>query len=218
MTVDYHPQELKYRFEGLDKDKRYKFKAAFYRHTGTGGSNPSNNWLMMPRCDNVSFGAVHLPDTTVVIIEREIPGHCLGDGAVKMSIKRIKGDYALLAALEIIEYTDGKPGKIDGQQAGEAGPVTLTYSYGLMPCTPNPFSRTTTIRYQLAQPGLASLKVYNILGQVVKVLKNGHHQAGLHQASWDGKDEKGRQASSGVYYYDLTSGDYRDMKRMVLVR
>jgi len=125
---------------------------------------------------------------------------------------------ALLAALEIIEYTDGKPGKIDGQQAEEAGPVTLTYSYGLMPCIPNPFSRNTTIRYQLAQPGLAGLKFYNILGQVVKVLKNGYHPAGLHQASWDGRDEKGRQTASGVYYYDLTSGDYHEMKRMVLVR
>lgn len=216
-TVDYHPQELKYRFTGLNKVNRYKIKSVFYRSTGS-GSSPSSNWILMPKCDNVTFGTVHLPDTTVVVLEREIPKNCLRDGEVEITVRRVKGDYAVCAGLEIIEYTTGDNYEGGGTQSAESEPLPASYCYELMPCTPNPFNRTTTIRYQLARPGLASLKVYNILGQVVKVLKNGHHQAGLHQASWDGKDEKGRQAASGVYYYDLTSGNYHEMKRLVLVR
>jgi hypothetical protein len=216
-TVDYHPQELKYRFDGLNKDNRYKLKAVFYRSTG-GNSNPSGNWLLQPRCDQVSFGTVHLPDTTVVVIERELPRQCLNDGAVEISVRKIKGEYAVCSALEIVEYTTGKGEKAGGIQEAESEPISLSYHYELLPSVPNPFNRTTAISYQLAKPGKVSLKVYNTLGQLVRTLEDGEKQAGHHRAIWDGKDQSGQKAANGVYLYRLEAGEFGQTRKMTLVR
>jgi len=216
-TVDYHPQELKYRFAGLNKDNRYKLKAVFYRASG-GDPNPSNNWLLQPRCDQVSLGTVHLPDTTVVTLEREIPKQCLNDGAVEVSIRKIKGEYAVCAALEIVEYTSGKGDKSGGIQSEVLNVPAGQYRYELLPSIPNPFNRTTAIGYQLAKPGRVSLKVYNTLGQLVRVLEDGEKKAGHHQVVWDGRDENGQLAANGIYLYRLESGDFGQTKKMTLIR
>jgi hypothetical protein len=218
MTVDYHPEELKYRFEGLNPDNRYKAKMVFYRSTGSGNTNTSNNWLLMPKCDQVSFGTVHLADTTVVVVEREIPRQCLNDGAVDITVSKIKGEYAVCSALEIVEYNTGKGDKAGGMQETESGPMTLSYRYELLPSVPNPFNRTTAISYQLAKPGKVSLKVYNTLGQLVRTLEDGEKQAGHHRAIWDGKDKSGQKAANGVYLYRLEAGEFNRTKKMTLVR
>jgi hypothetical protein len=215
-TVDYHPEELKYSFSGLNPDNRYKIKMVFYRSTG--GSGPSNNWILQPRCDQVSFGTVHLPDTTVVVIEREMPGQCLNDGAVEITVRKIKGDYAVCAAVEIIEYTTGKGEKSGGVQVSESNPLPATYRYELLPSAPNPFKRTTAIRYQTAKPGRVSLKVYNTLGQMVRKLEDGEKPAGRHSAVWDGRDQAGKSAANGVYLYRLEAGEFGQTRKMTLVR
>ncbi|HBE72728.1 MAG TPA: hypothetical protein DDW31_01270 [candidate division Zixibacteria bacterium] len=224
MTVDYHPEELKYRFEGLNPNNRYKVKMVFYRSTGGSspsaplGTNPSNNWLLMPKCDQVSFGAVHLPDTTVVTLEREIPKHCFQDGVIEVTIGRVKGDYAVCAGLEIIEYTDGKGGKSGGVQSEVLNVPAGHYRYELLSCAPNPFDKATSISYQTAKPGRVSLKVYNTLGQLVRTLEDGEKPAGRHSSVWDGKDQAGKAAANGVYLYRLEAGEFGKTRKMTLVR
>jgi len=91
------------------------------------------------------------------------------------------------------------------------GPVSLDYypggrsEFALGAARPNPFNQITTISYQIAKGGPASLKVYNVLGQEVRTLAEGEHRAGRHQAVWDGRDGRGRKVSSGVYFYRLTA-------------
>jgi len=91
------------------------------------------------------------------------------------------------------------------------GPVSLEYypggrsEFALWAARPNPFSQITTISYQIAKGGPASLKIYNVLGQEVRTLAEGEHKAGRHQAVWDGRDGRGRKVSSGVYFYRLTA-------------
>jgi hypothetical protein len=83
---------------------------------------------------------------------------------------------------------------------------------------PNPFNPTTTIRFSLEKSGLANVAVYNVAGQLVRTLVNKSMDAGVHELVWDGMDNTGRPAASGVYVYRLTSGQRQLMKRMVLVR
>jgi hypothetical protein len=83
---------------------------------------------------------------------------------------------------------------------------------------PNPFSQLTTIRYQLAKPGLVSLRVYNVAGQMVRTVVGSAMPAGRHSATWDGRDESGRRVSAGVYLYQLQAGDRALTRKMVLVK
>jgi hypothetical protein len=85
---------------------------------------------------------------------------------------------------------------------------------------PNPFNPVTTIYYELAhqRPQATMLAIYNLRGQTVRVLLEKAQPAGRYQIAWDGKDQRGNEVASGVYFYRLTSGDYREARRMVLVR
>ena len=81
---------------------------------------------------------------------------------------------------------------------------------------PNPFNPTSTIRYALPLATKVELKIYNILGQVVRKLVDEEKPAGLHQAVWDGKDEEGRSVSTGIYLYQIRAGDFVQTKKMQL--
>jgi hypothetical protein len=94
-------------------------------------------------------------------------------------------------------------------------PITGT---GLLQNTPNPFKQSTMINYQLSKPGVATLKVYNIQGQLVKTLAQGAQGAGRYTVNWDGRDHAGQKVSSGVYICRLSSGDQSFVKRMQFIR
>ena len=89
---------------------------------------------------------------------------------------------------------------------------------------PNPFNPSTTIKFVLpaSQNGNTSLpttlKIYNLLGQVVRTLVDEPLASGTHEIVWDGKDEQGNSISSGIYFYKLRSGDFTDTKKMVMMK
>lgn len=83
---------------------------------------------------------------------------------------------------------------------------------------PNPFNPETDISFSVPERTVASLVVYNMLGQKVKTLVNGDMVAGTHTVHWDGKDEAGNPAASGVYFYRLKTDTFDQTKRMVLMK
>ena len=83
---------------------------------------------------------------------------------------------------------------------------------------PNPFNPTTSITYSLKENARASLVVFNTLGQKVRTLLDGPVSAGKHTVVWDGKDDAGRVASSGVYICRLETGAYRKTIKMLFTR
>lgn len=86
------------------------------------------------------------------------------------------------------------------------GPVVIQasdfrpLSFALAPAFPNPFTRRAAVRYQLPQSSRASLKVYNIAGQLVRTLADGVQPPGYYSAAWDGTSDKGERLSAGVYF------------------
>ena len=86
---------------------------------------------------------------------------------------------------------------------------------------PNPFNPTTDIQYQIPESKTTvhtTLIIYNVLGQKVRTLIDEPKAAGYFTSTWDGRDDVGREASSGVYFYRLEAGDFRVTKRMVLTK
>jgi flagellar hook assembly protein FlgD len=57
-----------------------------------------------------------------------------------------------------------------------------------------------------------------VLGQLVRTLLDEEKQPGNYQIIWDGKDQKGNEVSSGIYFYQLKSGDYKETRKMTLLR
>ncbi len=78
---------------------------------------------------------------------------------------------------------------------------------------PNPFNPTTVINYQLASSSHVILKIFNILGQEIKTLVDKNEHAGNYSIQFDASG-----LSSGIYFYSLTAGSFRQVRKMILLR
>ncbi|MBD3218614.1 MAG: T9SS type A sorting domain-containing protein [candidate division Zixibacteria bacterium] len=98
------------------------------------------------------------------------------------------------------------------------GGAVIPEQFNLAQNAPNPFNPTTDISYALPEAGMVNVEVYNILGQQVKTLVNEYQDAGNYTVTWNGDDEFGSTVASGVYFYRLTSGQYKEIKKMVMMK
>jgi len=88
----------------------------------------------------------------------------------------------------------------------------------LYQCYPNPFNPSTTIKFSLATDQYTRLSIYDVSGRLVRVLVDGKMNSGIHRVFWDGKDTRGKNVSSGIYFYEMKTGKKRITKKMVLLR
>ena len=86
-------------------------------------------------------------------------------------------------------------------------------AYRLSDAYPNPFNPSTHLEFQVANSGLVTLKVYDVLGREVTTLVNGVKAAGTYSVEWNAAKQP-----SGVYYYRLQAGSYVETKQLVLIR
>jgi hypothetical protein len=85
---------------------------------------------------------------------------------------------------------------------------------------PNPFNPETTISFAIpvdTQHAL-SLRIYDISGKLIKTLINGEKEPGYHSVIWDGRDEKGKEVSSGAYFYRIESENFSQTKQCLLLK
>ena len=83
---------------------------------------------------------------------------------------------------------------------------------------PNPFNPTTTISFSTIEAGYVSINIYNMRGQLVKTLVNGVLENDYHEIVWDGRDNSGKNTSSGVYFYKMRAQNYNSTKKMILMK
>jgi len=98
--------------------------------------------------------------------------------------------------------------------------VNIAYKQGGIPVTyalsqnyPNPFNPTTGISFTLPQASDVKLEIYNIMGQRVAALVDGHLEAGEHVVQWNASD-----VASGVYFYRLHAGEFTETRKMMLLK
>jgi hypothetical protein len=135
-----------------------------------------------------------------------------------------------------VEYyltaVDGDGHPATWPQGGAASPFAFTVAPGtspagdtpdrgvawLAPNAPNPFNPRTELRFGLAAPGRAGLAIFDARGRLVRRLLDADLTAGDHVADWDGRDDGGRAAPSGVYLARLTAAGVTRQHKLQLVR
>jgi M6 family metalloprotease-like protein len=85
--------------------------------------------------------------------------------------------------------------------------------YKLSQNYPNPFNPTTKISFQIKEFGFVTLKLYDLLGKEVATLVNDKLKSGVYEVQFSGEN-----LSSGIYFYKLVTGNYSDVKKMILVK
>jgi hypothetical protein len=83
---------------------------------------------------------------------------------------------------------------------------------------PNPFNPQTTIGYSLPRTQRVSLVIYDLKGQAVATLVDGTEVAGPHSVVWNGRDDRGRNLGSGVYFYRLITAEETRVRKMLLLK
>jgi len=90
--------------------------------------------------------------------------------------------------------------------------------YELYQNYPNPFNQQTTINFMLAEDTDVIVTIYNTNGQLINRLGNLHMGPGSHSLSWDGKDQFGNDVTSGVFFYQLRTKAFSQIRKMLLLK
>jgi N-acetylneuraminic acid mutarotase len=102
-------------------------------------------------------------------------------------------------------------------------PISVTIDaqpaeYYLAQNYPNPFNPTTNINFSLKKPGNVTLKIYNLQGKLVRTLVDEKKFAGTYSMLWDGTDQQGMKATTGIYIYTLRVNRFEQSKKLVFVK
>ncbi|MFH1372341.1 MAG: T9SS type A sorting domain-containing protein [bacterium] len=119
-------------------------------------------------------------------------------------------DYYSLIAMEILGgVCQGNP---------DRPCLGLPDSYELHQNYPNPFNSCTIIEYDIRYHSFVDLSVYNLLGQRIMTLVQGHHPASRYTVPWNGTNDQGQPVSSGVYIYEMSADNSSKSKKMILLK
>jgi hypothetical protein len=94
----------------------------------------------------------------------------------------------------------------------------LPDGYELGQNRPNPFNTSTVIEYAVPRRSFVTLSIYNILGQRINTLVSSEKTAGEYTVIWDGTDKNGEPMATGVYFYQITAGNFAATRKMVLLK
>lgn len=83
---------------------------------------------------------------------------------------------------------------------------------------PNPFSRSSVVRFALPASGDVKLRIFDVSGRLVRTLVDGSLDTGWHQRVWDGRDDEGGNATSGFDFSRLETAKGIVARKMILVR
>ncbi len=96
--------------------------------------------------------------------------------------------------------------------------ATLPITYNHYNAYPNPFNPVTTLQYDLPQDALVNITIYDMMGRVVSNLVSSQQNAGYKSIQWNATNNTGQQVSAGLYLYSIEAGDFRQTKKMVLLK
>lgn len=142
-----------------------------------------------------------------LLCEWDNPGLLYGDGAMWREL-----GAALSADNRLLRAVISAPGWLRAERGQDLVIAAAAAVY------PNPFNATTAIRLYMPTAGFLRAVVYDALGRRVRVLAEREHGAGAWTLRWHGRDERGNEVASGVYFVEIEGPDWRQRARMLLLR
>jgi hypothetical protein len=137
-------------------------------------------------------------------------GDLSGSGDDPATIKVDNAGNVYVSGMSALDYATVKYSVTTGiEKKSNDHPV----SFSLEQNFPNPFNPSTQIGFNLLNDGFVSLKVYDITGKLVSIPVSEYMNAGFHEISFNAS-----QLSTGTYFYKLVSGNYSDVKKMILIK
>lgn len=209
----------------------YRDPGRMYRN-----NNEGNHWLHVKVVGTLSntdaLGAkvyVTTPDGTQMREVRSQTGWCSDSLPVEFGL----GTHTKADTVDI-RWPSGQWQSLHNVSADqlltvEEGDISWATTWGdirrtaLLQNFPNPFNPDTWIPFVLGEDADVTLNVFDISGRLIRRLDLGVHQAGVYTKRdraiyWDGRNTNGEQVSSGVYFYQLTAGDFNAIRKMVIVK
>jgi hypothetical protein len=165
-----------------------------YLHEGSQANNPPSGTVYHPNGDTVRLPSLGVHEHWNNAVEKKYTRN-LGTGN----------------GIELVKL---QPSAVTGVGGGALAPS----EFALLQNYPNPFNPSTTISFSVSQSGTVLLDIYDLTGRHVRTLLGGQVAAGRHSVQWDGRDERGSAAASGVYFYRLMAGGYVATKKLLIIR
>jgi flagellar hook assembly protein FlgD len=166
-------------------------------------------------------------DTPVMLLSRASEGTVFVDCSVfdlgvdaigppgELAVLRFEGTPHLTMKTIVARNSYNNDLKIEHLKgAGESTPN----DYRLSQNYPNPFNPSTTIEYEIVQPGMVMLEVYNALGEKIATLVNETKDSGFYSTQWNGRDGNQMPVGSGVYFCRIHSGNFSKVIKMLLLK
>ena len=203
-----HPKSVKFGFEGIGENIALTFTLkndsqvkVFVNGSGLGGTVPvSDDWESYW----VILSQAYLNSGQNVIEFRNLANQNRSSSYTHWQLKDVKL---------------WKP--FDAKLAAGARPLSRfspVADSGFGHPFPTPFNASVTIPFTIAVSGQVRISVYNLMGQQVRVLRDGWTEAGTYQPRWDGRTDSGAEAASGVYWALLQAEEFTRSTRLVLIR
>ena len=159
------------------------------------------------RYDAGTFKTVHLPWMVSMLLDTVI---------VDTDTTGVPNSAAYTLMQNILTWFVTDTGQVVGVKS-EPG-AKLPGVFALHHNYPNPFNPVTHIAYDLPGDSRVELSIYNLLGQKVRTLVNRDMSSGHHVAVWDGKNEFGSPVSTGIYFYRIRAADFKENRKMILLK
>jgi flagellar hook assembly protein FlgD len=107
---------------------------------------------------------------------------------------------------------------LSSQTGIEDSEIGIATNYQLEQNYPNPFNPSTSIEYYIPSTSDVKVEIYNLLGSKITSLFEGKQSAGSHTLTWNGKDQSGNPVASGIYFYKLSTPNFSETKKMMLMK
>ncbi|MFC1513479.1 FlgD immunoglobulin-like domain containing protein [candidate division KSB1 bacterium] len=162
----------------------------------------------------------HIHNGTIVVAEvlTGLENAAQGEGIITTFRFRWIGDDNSSINISNIDLLDGNSEITHFEDILVEKPVALPVDYQLMDNYPNPFNPTTTISFALPVTEHVKIEVCNVLGQTIRTLVDTEMKAGVRTVKWDGRNDYGIQASTGIYFYRIQAGSFTEAKKMNLIK
>ena len=182
--------------------------------------SPNTNWVMDVSAEGVliydNFDIDTQAGGTYTAVTRTF-STTVTDGRLDLTFTRVSGSAAV-AAIEVVQTAGPSVTQNSEAPSALAKTASLPTEFALAQNYPNPFNPATRISYQLPRDTRVTLKIYNMKGEEVRTLVDGHRAAGRYEVEWNAQNNSGARVASGVYLYRLQGEGVAETKRMVLLQ